>query len=141
LLFTLEGPEKQNIEYTQYMPGSLHSDDQGKHLGPDRTADKLIAVALAMKDTAAARDFYINQLHFKPIANDPMDLHMPGESGQEVEIVPVGALGTKARLTLGTENLGKSGRSLHKEGVAAVKNGATLTITDPDGNILILETR
>jgi hypothetical protein len=70
-----------------------------------------------------------------------MDLHMPGESGQEVEIVPVSDVGTKARLTLGSDNLAKAARHLHKEGVAAVKNGATLTITDPDGNILILETR
>jgi catechol 2,3-dioxygenase-like lactoylglutathione lyase family enzyme len=145
LLFTMAGPLQpsgpQNIEYTQYMPGSLHSNDQGKHLGPDRVAVKLIAVALAMRDTTAARDFYINQLHFKPIANDQMDLHMPGESGQEVEIVPVSDVGTKARLTLGSDNLAKAARHLHKEGVAAVKNGATLTITDPDGNILILETR
>jgi catechol 2,3-dioxygenase-like lactoylglutathione lyase family enzyme len=144
LLFTMAGPLQpsgpQNIEYTQYMPGSLHSNDQGKHLDPDRVASKLIAVALAMKDTAAARDFYINQLHFKPIANDQMDLHMPGESGQEVEIVPA-SLGTQARLTLQSDNLGKSARHLHKENVAAVKNGASLTITDPDGNILILETR
>jgi hypothetical protein len=144
LLFTMAGPLQpsgpQNIEYTQYMPGSLHSNDQGKHLGPDRVAVKLIAVAVAMKDTAAARDFYINQLHFKPIANDQMDLHMPGESGQEVEIVPA-ALGTQARLTLQSDSLGKSARHLHKEGVAAVKNGATVTITDPDANILILETR
>jgi hypothetical protein len=93
-----------------------------------------------MKDTAAARDFYINQLHFKPIAKDPMDLHMPGESGQEVEIVTA-TLGTQARLTLQSDNLSKAARHLHKEGVAAVKNGVTLTITDPDGNILILETR
>jgi catechol 2,3-dioxygenase-like lactoylglutathione lyase family enzyme len=144
LLFTMAGPLQpsgpQNIEYTQYMPASLHSNDQGKHLGRDRVADKLIAVALAMKDPAAARDFYINQLHFKPIANDQMDLHMPGDSGQEVEIVPA-TLGTQARLTLQSDNLGKSARHLHKESVAAVKNGATLTITDPDGNILLLETR
>ncbi|MCU1248579.1 MAG: glyoxalase/bleomycin resistance/dioxygenase family protein [Edaphobacter sp.] len=144
LLFTMAGPLQpsgpQNIEYTQYMPGSLHSNDQGKHLGPDRVANKLIAVALAMKDTAGARDFYINQLHFKPIAKDPMDLHMPGESGQEVEIVTA-TLGTQARLTLQSDNLSKAAHHLHKEGVAAVKNGVTLTITDPDGNILILETR
>jgi catechol 2,3-dioxygenase-like lactoylglutathione lyase family enzyme len=144
MLFTMAGPLQpsgpQNIEYTQYMPGSLHSNDQGKHLGPDRVAVKLIAVALATKDPAAARDFYINQLHFKPIANDQMYLHMPGESGQEVEIVPA-TFGTQARLALSSDNLGKSARHLHKEGVAAVKNGATLTITDPDGNILLLETR
>ena len=144
LLFTMAGPLQpsgpQNIEYTQYMPDSLHSNDQGKHLGPDRVADKLIAVALAMKDPAAARDFYINQLHFKPIAHDQMHMHMPGESGQEVMIVAAN-FGTKAGLTLGSENLGKAAHHLHKEGIAAAKNGETLTITDPDGNVLLLENR
>lgn len=144
LLFTMAGPLQpsgpQNIEYTQYMPGSLHSDDQGKHLGPDRVADKLIGVALAMKDPAAARDFYINQLHFKPIAGDQMHMHMPGESGQEVTIVAAN-FGTKAGLTFGSENLGKAARHLHKEGIAATKNGESLAIIDPDGNILLLENR
>jgi catechol 2,3-dioxygenase-like lactoylglutathione lyase family enzyme len=144
LLFTMAGPQQpsgpQNIEYTQYMPGSLHSNDQGKHLGADRVATRLIAVALAMQDTAAARDFYINQLHFKPIAHDQMFMHMPGESGQEVEIVAA-AFGTKAALAFGTDNLSKAARHLHKEGVAAVKNGETLTISDPDGNKLLLENR
>jgi catechol 2,3-dioxygenase-like lactoylglutathione lyase family enzyme len=145
LLFTLAGPEQpsgpQNIEYTQYMPGSLHSNDQGKHLGPERVADKLIAVALAMKDPAAAREFYINQLLFKPIAGAQMDLHMPGESGEEVEIVPAASLGTKALLTLESANPNKAARYLHKEGVDAVKNGETLIIKDPDGNVLLLEHR
>jgi catechol 2,3-dioxygenase-like lactoylglutathione lyase family enzyme len=144
LLFTMAGPLQpsgpQNIEYTQYMRGSLHSNDEGQHLGPDRVADKMIAVALAMQDTAAARDFYINQLNFKPIAGDPMDLHMPGSSGQEVEIVNA-SLGSVARITLHSDNLGKAARHLHKEGVAATKNGETLTIIDPDGNVILLENR
>jgi hypothetical protein len=63
---------------------------------------------------------------------------MPGESGQEVMIVAAN-FGTKAGLTLGSENLGKAARHLHKEGIAAAKNGETLTITDPDGNVLLLE--
>jgi catechol 2,3-dioxygenase-like lactoylglutathione lyase family enzyme len=144
LLFTMAGPLQpsgpQNIEYTQYMPGSLHSNDQGKHLGSDRVADKLITVALAMKDTGGARDFYINQLHFKPLAGDQMVMHLPGESGQEVEIVAA-TLGTAARLTLQSENLSKAARHLRKEGITAAKNGATLTVNDPDGNILMLESR
>ena len=144
LLFTMAGPLQpsgpQNIEYTQYLPDSLHSNDQGKHLGPDRVADKLIGVGLAMKDPTAARDFYINQLHFKPIAHDQMHMHMPGESGQEITILAAN-FGTKAGLTLGSENLGKAARHLHKEGIATAKNGETLTITDPDGNILLLENR
>ena len=144
LLFTMAGPLQpsgpQNIEYTQYMPDSLHSNDQGKHLGPDRVADKLTVVALAMKDTAAARDLYINQLHFKPLPGSPTVMHLPGESGQEIEIVAA-TLGTQARLTLQSENLAKAARYLHKEGISTVKNGVDLSVTDPDGNILILEAR
>jgi catechol 2,3-dioxygenase-like lactoylglutathione lyase family enzyme len=140
----LAGPAQpsgpQIIEYTQYLPDSLHSADEGQHLGPDRVSEKLIAVSLVMSDPNAARDFYINQLNFKPIAGDQMDLHMPGNSGQEIEIVPA-SIGSQARLTLETQNIGKAVRRLHKEGVAAVKNGSTLTITDPDGNIILLESR
>ena len=144
LLFTMAGPEQpfgpQNIEYTQYMPGSLHSDDNGKHLGPDRVATKLIAVALAMKDPAAARDFYINQLNFKPIAGDPMFLHMPGDSGQEVEIAQ-STLGTRSRITLRPSSLGKSLRHLHKEQIPIIKLKDTVAFTDPDGNFIVLDAR
>jgi catechol 2,3-dioxygenase-like lactoylglutathione lyase family enzyme len=144
LRFILGGPTQpsgpQLIEYTQYLPGSLHTEDEGKHLGPDRIAEKLVAVSLPMADPTSARDFYINQLNFKPIANDPMSMHMPGESGQEVEILPATA-GTHTRITLESSNLGKAARHLHKEGIFAVKNGATLTVIDPDGNVLLLETR
>ncbi|WP_433967377.1 VOC family protein [Tunturiibacter gelidiferens] len=54
LRFIMGGPTQlsgpQIIEYTQYVPGSLHSTDQGKHLGPDRVAEKLIAISLPMAD-------------------------------------------------------------------------------------------
>jgi catechol 2,3-dioxygenase-like lactoylglutathione lyase family enzyme len=144
LLFTLPGPIQpsgpQNIEYLQYQPGSRDSDDIGKHLGSDRVADKLIAVSLAMNDPDAARDFYINQLNFKPIAGDQMNFHMPGNSGQEVEIVSA-SLGSQAHFTLNSDNLGRAARHLHKEGVPVEKNGASLTLTDPDGNIILIESR
>ena len=58
LLFTMQGPEHQNIEYTQYMPGSRHSNDLGQHLGKDRLSTALIAAAVVMQDPAAAGDFY-----------------------------------------------------------------------------------
>ena len=143
LLFTLAGPidaagAAQNIEYTQYMPGSRHYEDRGKHLTSDHIADTLIGVSLAMKDPAAARDFYLNQLSFKSIAGDPMFLHMPGSSGQEVEIATATALGTKARLTMRSSNISKAGRLLHKQSISALKSKDTLTISDPDGNLIMI---
>ncbi len=142
LLFTVAGPidangTAQNLEYTQYQPGSLHSNDQGKHVGQDRIADSIGSVAIAMKDPAAARDFYLNQLSFKSIAGDPMFLHMPGNSGQEIEIANI-ALGSKARFILRSENLSKAARILHKQNISVLKSKDTLTVSDPDGNIIMI---
>lgn len=140
LLFTMVGPEQQNIEYTQYMPGSLHFNDRGKHLGEDRVADRLVSVSLAMEDTRAAQDFYINKLVFKPIGGASMFLSMPGDSGQKVEIASA-SLGARARIVLDTNGFSEAGHFLEKQGVAATKVKDGLTVTDPDGNILIIEAR
>jgi hypothetical protein len=91
-----------------------------------------------MKDTAGARDFYLNQLSFKSIAGDPMFLHMPGASGQEIEIATAKSLGTKARLTMRSSNLSKTSRILHKQNIDALKSRDTLTIADPDGNLIMI---
>jgi catechol 2,3-dioxygenase-like lactoylglutathione lyase family enzyme len=143
LLFTLVGPLQpfgpQNIEYTQYEPGSLHTLDQGKHLGPDRVADKLLSVTLAMQDPAAARDFYVNSLEFKPVSGSPMKFHLAGDSGEQIEIVAASPLGDKASITLETDSLSKSGRILRKQHIAATKKDGTLTVTDPDGNIIHIQ--
>ncbi len=71
LLFTMKGPQQfadpQNIEYTQYMPGSKHTLDFGQHLGPDRVGDKMTVVALAMQDPAAARTYYLHSSSASPL--------------------------------------------------------------------------
>lgn len=153
LLFTLKGPEQpafpQNIEYTQYMPDSRHSKDVGQHIGPDRVADKIILVVLAMQDPAAASDFYLTKLGFTADPANPARLNLPGTSGQQVEIVPAAPLGTRASIVLTTPSLDKAAAQLTRQQVAFKRatstatdaNGKTrneemLTVTDPDGNIL-----
>jgi catechol 2,3-dioxygenase-like lactoylglutathione lyase family enzyme len=150
MLFTMPGPLQpigpdgkaipQNIEYTQYMPGSLHSKDFGQHLGADRVADKLLGVALAMTDPDGARNFYINQLSFKPLPGEPMTMHLPGNSGEEVQIVPP-ALGRRARITLEAANLGRAGRKLGHEHIKFEKGTELLGFTDPDGNQILIRQR
>ena len=140
LLFTMVGPENQNIEYTQYMPGSLHSNDKGKHLGEDRIADRMVSVSLAMQDTSAAHDFYVNKLIFKPAAGNSMFLYMPGDSGQKIEIAP-STLGTHARIILNAKSLNKATDLLHSQQIPWTKVENELSVTDPDGNIILIESR
>jgi catechol 2,3-dioxygenase-like lactoylglutathione lyase family enzyme len=150
LLFTMPGPLQpigpggkpipQNIEYTQYMPGSLHSNNIGQKLGADRIADKLLGVSLAMTDPEAAREFYLNDLSFKQLPGEPMTMHLPGTSGEEVQIVSA-ALGTHARITLQTSNLGRAARHLTHEHIKLDKAAEVLAFTDPDGNQILVRQR
>ena len=156
LLFTMKGPqqflEPQNIEYTQYMPGSRHTVDFGQHLGPDRVGDKMTVVALAMQDPAAARTYYLTKLGFTPSATNPARLDLPGATGEQVEIVPVDALGSKSSIVLTSPNLDKAAAQLTRQQVEFKRASATATdgkgktrtidmisVTDPDGNILRIQ--
>jgi len=149
LLFTMQGPMQpigpaatdipQNIEYTEYQPGSLHSNDFGKHLGADRVADRMLGVWLAMRDQPGAIEFYTNQLTFKPLPGLPATLHLPGGSGEQVVIAPP-TLGTYARIMLDTMNLARARRHLTREHINIGKINNGLVVIDPDGNqIIILE--
>lgn len=145
LLFTMNGPEQpfgpQNIEYTQYESGSKHYLDRGKDLGADRVADKLVRVTLAVEDPSAARDFYVNQLEFKPIAGSMALYHLPGDSGEQVELVPAATLTNRARITLEAKSLSHAEHLLRKQHIAFTKIDDTVTVLDPDGNIIRIVAR
>ncbi len=144
LLFTLRGPENQNIEYTQYMPGSLHFEDRGKHLGPNRIADSFFAVGLSMKDIPAAINFYTVKLgfslapHSKTVLLIP-DSEDPGASGriqaQQILLQPLN--GTASRIFLFVPDLKKTEHELKSRGVDFKHGKHTVIVTDPDGNFLV----
>jgi catechol 2,3-dioxygenase-like lactoylglutathione lyase family enzyme len=154
LLFTLRGPEDQNIEYTQYMPGSLHYEDRGKHLGPAegsndssaRIADSFFAVGLGMKDPGAASTYYISKLGFSPIGGNANLLLIPGskapgatEETQQILIQPLTS--PVSRIFFTVKDLGKTAAELKKRGIAFKSAKHELTVTDPDGNLLVFTTR
>lgn len=130
----------QTIEYTQYQPGSLHSNDAGQHLGGERIADRLLGVALSTTDPLGAREFYLNQLSFKPLPGQQMTLHLPGHSGDQVEIVQA-SLGSLARITLQTSSLSKAMRRLGHEHIKFVKSPENVVFVDPDGNQILVQQR
>ncbi|MEO6803899.1 MAG: VOC family protein [Granulicella sp.] len=140
LLFTMEGPEKQNIEYTHYMPASMHSKDVGKDLGRDRIGDKMVAVSLAMQDREAARIFYAKQLRFPVDRRNPIVFDLPGSSGEQVEIVS-SDLEHKARVTLHASDLRRAEKHLREEKIPFTAGKNMLTVTDPDGNLLLVRAR
>ncbi len=157
LLFTLQGPDQpgppsdlrgaatQNIEYTQYMPGSRHTLDRGQHLGPNRIADRIAGVGIPFADPAAALTFYVHKLSFQRgarplLAGDPA-LALPGSPDEQIEIESP-AFGSTDNvlafdLIFSVPNLRRTGDRLRTLGLVVKKNGRTLVIHDPEGDAIV----
>ncbi len=143
LLFTMPGPEQQNIEYTQYMPGSKHSTDRGKHLGANRISEQILAVGIEMQDLAAARTFYTEKLGFMP-ANSPAPpleqgqiwLGLPGQSGQRVVVVQHTQRST-FQIFFAVADLRRTMAQLKAIHLTVEKHRSALSIQDPDGNRIV----
>ena len=140
LLFTMAGPEAQNIEYTQYMPGSKHTLDVGKHLGAERVATRMEGVDVGFEDVAAAREFYAGKLGFPPMGRDADHFRVPGDSGQQVDL-EVLSPDNRAHILLHTDDLKRTARALRQRKIAFEKSRTGLSLRDPDGNLIELTAR
>lgn len=163
LLFTLQGPEEpgppsdlrsaatQNIEYTQYMPGSRHTLDRGQHLGPDRIADRVAGVGIPMADPSAAASYYLEKLSFERasgrLESGYPALALPGSPGQRIELIPAPAAGSGQastalpfRLIFSVPDLRRTATRLRALGLTPQKRGSTLIINDPDADQMVFIT-
>jgi catechol 2,3-dioxygenase-like lactoylglutathione lyase family enzyme len=140
MLMTMKDPEGQTIEYTQYMPGSRHFEDRGKHLGAKRVSQVMLGTTSPARDAAAIRTFYVEKLGFTEINHEiPARLRMPGDSGQEVDIVTAGP-DVKSAIRFGVADVAHTAEILAGLGLAAkatpASNPTLLTVRDPDGALI-----
>ena len=136
LLFTMRGPEGQNIEYTQYMPDSKHTLDKGQHLGATRISTEMFGVALPMRDLPAAMKFYEEELGFPTLAGRADVLVIPG-STEEIYLFSSENGDPRARTYFSVADVGKAASELKRRGLSAKKSKGGVTAVDPDGNLLI----
>jgi catechol 2,3-dioxygenase-like lactoylglutathione lyase family enzyme len=134
LLFILHDPDGQVVEFTQYVTGSLHSEDRGKHLGEHRISDHLQGATLFVKDVIEERAFYADKLGF------------PHESGVDQTVLRVGRDELKlepARAKVNGEisfevtNIRHAFDALRDFGVAPKMVGETVQVNDHDGVIIV----
>ena len=65
LSFMIQDPDGHNVEFVQYMPGSLHSRNFGKFLPETRISERMIHVGVTVRDRDAADRLYREILGFR----------------------------------------------------------------------------
>ena len=135
LLFVMHGPDDQLLEYTQYMPESLHSLDHGKHIG-DRISTHMLEATTPIRDLAGERAYYTDKLAFKSAASDGKEMFVAGSSGDKVEL-EVGPPDAKPRVVFTVANVRTATHELRKRGFKVKKSHHAVSVTDPDGAVIV----
>jgi catechol 2,3-dioxygenase-like lactoylglutathione lyase family enzyme len=135
LLFVMHGPDGPLLEYTQYMPDSLHSLDHGKHIG-DRISTHMLEATTPVRDLAGERAYYTEKLAFKSTASDGNEMFVAGSSGDKVEL-EVGPPDAKPRVVFTVANVRTATRELRKRGFKVQKSHHAVSVTDPDGAVIV----
>jgi catechol 2,3-dioxygenase-like lactoylglutathione lyase family enzyme len=136
LLFMFPGPEGQLLEYTQYLPDSLHSEDRGQHLGSHRGSRDLVRASFSVKDVTSERVFYTQKLGFTEVSeNGAVRLRLPGNSGEKVELQAI-APSAKPRIVFAVADFRFAEKDLRSRGLAPQKKDGSAVVVDPDGVIV-----
>ncbi len=135
LLFVMHGPDDQLLEYTQYMPDSLHSLDHGKHLG-ERISTHMLEATTAVRDLAAERAYYANKLAFKSASSDGNEMFVAGNSGDKVEL-QADAPAAKPHVVFTVPNVRRAAHDLRSRGLKVEKSHHAVFVTDPDGAVIV----
>lgn len=139
LLFSTRDPEDRTVEFTQYMPGSWHMNDAGKHLGPDRISNLLAGVRLRAASPDIEGAYYGKLLGAGVRTREHVrfSLRTPGE---QIELIEAHEL-PASQIVFGVANLQQCIRILKQRGIPVRKQGRAAFIHDPDGNVLLFAER
>ncbi len=134
LLFAFHDPEGQTLEFTQYMPGSLHYEARGKHLGTNRISEQMVRPTIPVKDVDAAHAFY-KELGFQDAgAQQGIRLRLAGASGEEIELLNAGG---PTQIVFSVPDVKSIDRELRQRGLKPRENAESVSVTDPDGVVIV----
>jgi catechol 2,3-dioxygenase-like lactoylglutathione lyase family enzyme len=120
LLFSIYDPEGRQLEYLQYLPGSLHVRDRGLHLGEHRISQRLSRAVETVRDLATERSFYGGKLGI----------------GGEIEL-DTGTGESKPRTVFQVAAVADAAKELRRRGFSVQATPTAVSIVDPDGAVIV----
>lgn len=137
LLSVVIDPDGRVTEFTQYMPGSRHTADQGQHLGANRISTQLLGFELPITDVKAAHSFYTNLGFDVEDTGNGLRLSVAGNNDLRIEL-PQYRAGLKVQALFPVADAKKAASQLQAAGVNASLQKKLVFVQDPDGNSFVL---
>jgi catechol 2,3-dioxygenase-like lactoylglutathione lyase family enzyme len=138
LLFSIHDPEGQMLEYLQYLPGSLHFEDRGHHLGARRISQRPASGGGECPGRGrGAGVLHVSKLAFEDRgdASAPR-LRIPGDSREEVELQAASGQ-ARPRIVFAVPDVARATEELRRRGFTPLVSASEVRVTDPDGAIIV----
>ena len=137
LLTVIKDPDGRVTEFTQYLPGSRHTLDQGKHLGEHRVSDLMTGFELPVPDVETARKFYVTGMGFEARdGRNGLRITAPGVPDMRIQI-RASAADSKPATIFHVADVAAATKQLQAAGLNVTQERNRVTITDPDGNVFV----
>ncbi len=137
LMSSLHDPFGQEIEFTQYLPGSRHFEDRGRHLGASRISDELQGIELPVSDLDQAKKFYAAELGFEERKRaGGIRLRISSDADQWIGL-DASAQGARPKFVFRVPNARRTTDQLRKVGLKSTLLNNSVSIADPEGNIFV----
>lgn len=137
LISSFHDQDGRVVEFTQYLPGSRHFEDRGKHLGAFRVSDELQAIRLPVHDLAAARQFYAATLGFEELkGNAGVRMRISGDADQWIGLFEASA-NTRPQFLFRVTNAKRAANQLRNRGLHVTRQKKRVSVEDPEGDIFV----
>src|SRR6185437_10288982 len=134
LLFVFHDPEGETLEFTQYMPGSLHYEARGKYLGANRVSEQMVRPSVPVKDLESEHSFY-KKLGFEDASSrSGIRLRLPGDSGERIQLQSNHA---PTQVVFAVPDVKRAGSELRKRGLKPQEQADSVSVSDPDGVVIV----
>ena len=137
LLFSLVDPDGREVHFSQYMPGSRHTNDRGQHIGAGRVSDQLIGFEAPVKDMTAAKTFAAKLGFDVEKEGAGVRLSIPSDSDLTIVLHPARA-GDAPQFLLPVGDARKTADVLRGLGLKVERRDKLVFAHDPDGNTFVL---
>ena len=137
LISSFHDQEGRVVEFTQYLPGSLHFEDRGKHLGARRISNELQAIRMPVPDLSSAQQFYETKLGFEEMKGSAeVRLRISDDSDQWIGLFEASA-GAQPQFLFRVTNPDQTADQLRMRGLKVTEQKKHVYVEDPEGNAYV----
>ena len=137
LITAFHDPDGRVVEFTQYLPGSRHSNDRGQHLGASRISTEFEGIRMPVHNLHAALQLDTATLGFQPSPGTPENRLRLSSIAEQWVALEQSTADTHPAFFFRVPSAARAATQLRQHGLKVTRHDKFASIEDPEGNTFV----